>query len=69
MTEDLRTELIIAIQNDVGPWVALDDWTMFGSKVLAYVESMDDNQLIDTAIKLNIMAEEEAAWLKEEQYV
>ena len=64
MTEDLRTELIIAIQNDVGPWVALDDWTMFGSQVLAYVESMDDNQLIDTAIKLNIMTDEEAAWLR-----
>ena len=64
MTEDLRTELIIAIQNDVGPWVALDSWTMFGSQVLAYVESMDDNQLIDTAIKLNIMTEEEAAWLR-----
>ena len=64
MTEDLRTELIIAIQNDVGPWVALDGWTMFGNQVLAYVESMDDNQLIDTAIKLNIMTEEEAAWLR-----
>ena len=64
MTEDLRTELIIAIQNDIGPWVALDGWTMFGSQVLAYVESMDDNQLIDTAIKLNIITEEEAAWLR-----
>ena len=64
MTEDLRTELIIAIQNDVGPWVAFDSWTMFGSQVLAYGESMDDNQLIDTAIKLNIMTEEEAAWLR-----
>ena len=64
MTEDLRTELIIAIQNDVGPWVALDGWTMFGSQVLVYVESMDDNQLIDTAIKLNIMTEEEATWLR-----
>lgn len=64
MTEDLRTELIIAIQNNVGPWVALDGWTMFGSQVLACVESMDDNQLIDTAIKLNIMTEEEAAWLR-----
>jgi hypothetical protein len=64
MTEDLRTELIIAIQNNVGPWVALDGWTMFGSQVFAYVESMDDNQLIDTAIKLNIMTEEEATWLR-----
>ena len=64
MTEDLRTELIIAIQNDVGPRVVLDGWTMFGSQVLAYVESMDDNQLIDTAIKLNIMTEEEATWLR-----
>ena len=64
MTEDLRTELIIAIQNDIGPWVALDGWTIFGSQVLTYVESMDDNQLIDTAIKLNIMTEEEATWLR-----
>ena len=64
MTEDLRTELIIAIQNNIGPWVALDGWTMFGGQVLAYVESMDDNQLIDTAIKLNIMTEEEATWLR-----
>lgn len=64
MTDDLRTELIIAIQNEVGPWVALNGWPMFGSQALAYVESMNDNQLINTAIELNIMTEEEAAWLR-----
>lgn len=55
MTEDLRTELIIAIQNDIGPWVALDGFTLFGSQVLAYIESMDDEQLIETARKLGLI--------------
>jgi hypothetical protein len=64
MTEDLRTELIIAIQNDVGPWVALNGWTPFGSQALAHVESMSDNQLINTAVELNIITKEEATWLR-----
>ena len=66
MTEDLRTELIIAIQNDVGPWVALDGWAMFGSQVLAYVESMDNVQLVHTAHNLGIVTNEEMEWLLNE---
>ena len=50
-----REELIDMIHSCIGPWVALDGWTMFGNQVLAYVESMDDEQLIETARKLGLI--------------
>lgn len=50
-----REELIQLIHNCIGPWVALDGFTMFGNQVLAYVESMDDEQLIETARKLRLI--------------
>lgn len=50
-----REELIQQIHHCIGPWVALDGFTLFGSQVLAYVESMDDEQLIETARKLRLI--------------
>lgn len=50
-----REELIQQIHNCIGPWVALDGFTLFGSQVLAYIESMDDEQLIETARKLRLI--------------
>ena len=50
-----REELIHLIHDNVGPWVALNGWTMFGNQVLGYVESMTDDQLIMVAREFNLI--------------
>lgn len=50
-----REELVQLIHDNVGPWVALSGWTMFGNQVLGYVESMTDDQLIMVAREFNLI--------------
>ena len=50
-----REELIQLIHDNIGPWVALNGWTMFGTQVLGYVESMTDDQLIMVAREFNLI--------------
>ena len=50
-----REELIQLIHDNVGPWVALNGWTMFGNQVLGYVESMTYDKLIMVAREFNLI--------------
>lgn len=50
-----REELIQMIYSCIGPWVALDGFTIMGSQVLAYVESLSDEQLIDLAREMSLI--------------